>query len=137
MQFTAAQRSFLDEPRVCVLSTLRPDGAPHSAPMWYVVDGDHLLMVTGVGSQKLRNVERDPRVGVVIDRRRRPYYAVMIEGRAAADDMPAGEVRVRFADRYLEPEDAPAYLESRRELPGAVLRIVPKRVLEYGSPPGD
>ena len=136
MPFTSAQRTFLDDPWVCVLSTVGPGGEPHSAPMWYVRDGGDLLIVTGLGSQKQRNLERDTRVGVVVDRRQRPYYAVMIQGRAVPDAATIAEVRSRLAGRYLPAEDVAAFLSSRRDIPGAVFRIVPETVLEYGTPPG-
>jgi len=134
MQFTPTQRLFLDEVWVCVLSTLGPNGAPHSAPMWYVRDGDELLIITGVQSQKHRNMDRDDRVGVVIDRRERPYRAVMIQGRAIPDATTAAALRARLAERYLSSDDAAAFLESRRDIPGAVFRISPDSIQEYGTP---
>jgi len=133
MLFTSVQRTFLDEPWVCVLSTLGPGGAPHSAPMWYVRDGDDLLIVTGLGSQKQRNLERDSRLGIVVDRRDRPYYALMIQGRARPDATAAAEVRSRLAGRYLPADSAVAFLESQRDTPGAVFRIVAETVCEYGT----
>jgi PPOX class probable F420-dependent enzyme len=54
-------RSFLAEPRTAVLSTLEHDGAPHAAAMWFVHDGDDLLMWTYAKSQKAVNLRRDAR----------------------------------------------------------------------------
>lgn len=103
--------------------------------MWYVADGNDMLIVTGAGSQKRHNMDRDPRVGVVVDRRRRPYYALMIEGRAEPDETAVAELRARIASRYLPTKDVAAYLESRRDRPTVAFRIVPGKVLEYGAPP--
>ncbi len=103
--------------------------------MWYVRDEDDLLIVTGLGSQKHRNLERDARVGVVVDRRQRPYFALMIQGRAVADPMEVAELRSRFADRYLSADEAETFLESRRGVPGAVYRIVAEAIREYGTLP--
>lgn len=135
MPLTPTQRSFLEQSHVCVLSTIGKDGAPHSAPMWYALDGEDILMVTGVGSQKRRNMERDPRVAVVVDGRVRPYFAVMVRGTASLDPMPAGDLREVLAGRYLDPESAASFLAGRREIPGAVFRITPGSIAEYGTPP--
>jgi len=136
MAFTPAQRAFVEESHLCVLSTVGADGAPHSAPMWYSIDGDDILMVSGVGSQKLRNIERDPRVAVVVDGRVRPYFALMIRGTATPDPMAAGDLRQILAGRYLDSKSAAAFVTSRRDAPGAVFRIIAERIAEYGTPPG-
>jgi PPOX class probable F420-dependent enzyme len=135
MEFTSAQRAFLDRPQIAVLSTLGPDGAPHAAAMWYVSDDDRLLMLTGESSQKRRNMERDPRVAVVVDHRARPYYALTIRGRARLDPIAASVVREQFAVRYLSPDKRAEYLASRRDVPGVVFAINADRVLEYGTAP--
>jgi PPOX class probable F420-dependent enzyme len=54
-------RTFLDEPRTAVLSTLERDGWPHAAAMWFVLEEDRILMWTYAKSQKAVNLRRDPR----------------------------------------------------------------------------
>jgi len=46
------------------LCTTRPDGRPHAAPVWAVWDDDRLVLSTGRGSVKGRDIARDPRVAV-------------------------------------------------------------------------
>ncbi len=135
MEFSAAQRQFLDRPSVAVLSTIGPDGEPHSAAMWFLRDDDRLLMITGAGSQKQRNIDRDPRVAVVVDHRNRPYYAITVRGSAQADPTPLAEVRTALAQRYLAGDARQKYLDTRLNLPGALFSIHPDRILEYGEPP--
>ena len=135
MEFTAAQRQFLDRPSVAVLSTVGPDGEPHTAAMWFLRDDDRLLMVTGAGSQKQRNMERDPRVAVVVDQRNQPYYALTIRGHSRVDPMPLAAVRTSLAERYLVGDARKKYLDTRLHLPGALFAIEPERILEYGEPP--
>lgn len=135
MTVSDAQHAFLARPQVAVLSTLGPDGAPHAAAMWYALDGDRILILTGESSQKRRNMDRDPRVALIVDQRERPYYALTIRGRATLDPMPASAVRQQFADRYLSGDQRDEYLRDRLHLPGAVFGITIDRVLEYGTPP--
>ena len=135
MEFTTAQRRFLDRPSVAILSTVGPDGEPHAAAMWFLRDDDRLLMLTGAGSQKQRNMERDPRVAVVVDHRDQPYYALTIRGHSRVDPMPLAAVRTSLAERYLVGDRRKQYLDTRLHLPGALFAIEPERTLEYGDLP--
>src|SRR3954451_15942651 len=49
-------------PSPCFLATLMPDGAPQMTQTWVDTDGTHVLVNTVDGHQKVRNIERDPRV---------------------------------------------------------------------------
>jgi len=51
---------------VVVLATVSPSGAPLAMPMWFVNDSELLAMVSIDGLAKVRNLEHDPRVGVVV-----------------------------------------------------------------------
>lgn len=64
-----------------VITTLLPDGTPHSNVMWVDTDGEHILMNTEIHRRKFRNVQADPRVTVVIIREGDPYHWVEVRGR--------------------------------------------------------
>ena len=53
--------AFLDEQRTVIVATNGRDGWPHLMPLWYLVRGGELWSWTYARSQKVRNVERDPR----------------------------------------------------------------------------
>ena len=57
----------LDEVRTATLATIGPDGRPHLAAMWFVAQGIDVLLWTYASSQKARNLERDPRAGVLAE----------------------------------------------------------------------
>src|SRR3972149_9758734 len=52
---------FLDEERVLTCATVGPTGRPHLMPLWYVRDGLTLVAWTYGASQKVKNLEREPR----------------------------------------------------------------------------
>ena len=54
----------LRRPSPCFLSTLMPDGSPQMTQTWVDTDGHDVLINTVRGHQKVRNVERDPRVAL-------------------------------------------------------------------------
>jgi len=60
-------RSFLDEQRVAVIASNGPDGWPHLMPLWYVLRDDEVWSWTYAASQKVKNMERDPRVTVQVE----------------------------------------------------------------------
>jgi PPOX class probable F420-dependent enzyme len=49
------------------LTTLRSDGSPHTTPVWFVLDGAVLSVVTGESNAKTRNLRGDPRVSVAFE----------------------------------------------------------------------
>ena len=74
--------AFLDEERVMTCATQGPRGFPHLMPLWYVVRDGRLWAWTFAKSQKVRNLERDPRATVQIEAGRDQYHllrGVMLE----------------------------------------------------------
>ncbi|MDQ1746437.1 MAG: hypothetical protein QOD07_700 [Frankiaceae bacterium] len=63
----AEQAAMLDAARTAILVTIGPDGVPDPTAMWFVVVDARIVMRTYAKSQKVRNVERDPRVAVLVE----------------------------------------------------------------------
>lgn len=57
---------FLTSERTCRVATSSPDG-PHNTPLWFVWDGEAMWFTSLVRSQRWTDMERDPRVAVVVD----------------------------------------------------------------------
>ena len=100
---------FLDEAHVAHLVTLRPNGKPHVAPVWYVWDGSKAVVMAGQDAIKVNNVRRNPAVSLSIAAAQRPYHYVIIEGLATVtrDDLDR-QVR-RICVRYDGPERGDAF----------------------------
>ncbi len=74
-------RAFLAEgTRTGKVATSRADGSPHVAPIWFVLDGDDIVFMTGAGTAKGKALLRDPRVALVVDLEEQPYGFVLVEG---------------------------------------------------------
>jgi len=59
---------FLGAARTMILCSNGRDGAPHPMPMWFGVEPDGtVVMTTFTKSQKIRNLERDPRVSLLVE----------------------------------------------------------------------
>ncbi len=68
--------------RTGVLATVRKDGRPHAAPIWFTLDGDDVLFTTGAETVKGRNLRRTGRALMVVDESTPPFDFVTVEGPA-------------------------------------------------------
>ncbi|HEX3623447.1 MAG TPA: PPOX class F420-dependent oxidoreductase [Acidimicrobiales bacterium] len=128
-------RAFLTEPaRTAKLATVRADGRPHVAPIWFVLDGDTVVFTTGATTVKGRSILADPRVALCVDDDRPPFSFVLIEGRAevVVDDPDALLLwATRLGARYMGADQAEAY-GRRNAVPGELLvRVSPTRVVAH------
>ncbi|HEU5002050.1 MAG TPA: PPOX class F420-dependent oxidoreductase [Actinomycetota bacterium] len=129
----AEWRAFLTEgTRTGKLATVRTDGRPHVAPVWFVLDDDGtVVFTTWHASVKGRTLLRDPRVAMSVDDQAPPYSYVIIEGTATIsrdlDDL--GAWATRIARRYMGDDLAESY-GARNAVPGELLvRIHPTHVI--------
>ena len=126
----AERDQFLKEPNVAVLATVGPAGA-HAVPIWYLYEQGVFLMSTGRGSQKHRDLERNPNVTLVVDRRTLPYYAVMARGTAEVGPQLSDEERLRMYVRYLGEEMGRAYVARGSGDDSVSIRLRPRKFIEY------
>ena len=73
--------------RTAKVATVPPDGRPHVAPVWFILDSDKLVFMTGKDTVKGKNILRDSRVMLSIDDERPPFAFVLIEGAAVASEL--------------------------------------------------
>lgn len=60
--------AFLDGAQTIIINSIGPDGVPHPMPMWFSVEDDGaIVMSTFRKSQKIKNLERDPRVSLLAE----------------------------------------------------------------------
>ncbi|MFC1401604.1 MULTISPECIES: pyridoxamine 5'-phosphate oxidase family protein [Streptacidiphilus] len=68
VMMAADQRdAFLRGQRTCRVATVSADGRPHVTPLWFVWDGSALWLYSITRSRRWGELERDPRVAVVVD----------------------------------------------------------------------
>ncbi len=113
--------------RTAKLATVRPDGRPHVAPVWFDLEGDELVFMTGRDSVKGKNILGDARVMLSVDDEHPPFAFVLIEGSAAASELSPAELlpwSTRIAKRYMGAEQAEAF-GKRNAVEGELLVRVP------------
>jgi PPOX class probable F420-dependent enzyme len=94
-------RRFLEKPNFAVLATESTSGRPQATPVWFVQNGDVIVINTSAGRKKLHNVEANPRVALAIVDRDNPYQYVQIQGRVVKLDRDNGARDIdRLSQRY-------------------------------------
>ena len=126
------RRAFLQwGTRTGMLATTRPDGRPHVAPVWFVLESDDLVFTTGANTVKGRSLRRDGRVCLAVDDPTPPFAFVMIEGVASISTEPDAllDYATRIGRRYMGDERAEEY-GRRNGVPGELLvRVAPTRIV--------
>src|SRR5438034_8908481 len=81
-------RSFLSfGTRTAKLASRRPDGRPHVAPIWFVLDANDLVFTTHSDSVKGKNLRHDPRVMLAVDDEQPPFGYVIGDDSANVRDI--------------------------------------------------
>jgi PPOX class probable F420-dependent enzyme len=129
-ELTPVQLKHVEKPYIATLATVRKDGSPHTAPVWYRYVGGAFLVLTERSSRKARNIARDPRVELCVDdRQKAPYHTVIVRGRASIEPYPGDEWRLGLAVHYLGEENGRRYVEGTAVGEDEVLlRIVPEQI---------
>jgi nitroimidazol reductase NimA-like FMN-containing flavoprotein (pyridoxamine 5'-phosphate oxidase superfamily) len=111
------------------ISTTRPDGRPHSVPVWYWWDGEHIYFAAG--GQKAKNIASQPEV---IIHGGDGDDALILEGTAALVNDSAERERVNqaYMQKYVDPHSG-----ARAEIHDgdSLYRVDVRRVMiwEYGT----
>jgi PPOX class probable F420-dependent enzyme len=75
-------RAFLATPRFATIATVGPDGAPHQAVIWYMLDGDDLIINSRPERRWPRNLAADPRISMAIYELEQPEHWFGLKGQA-------------------------------------------------------
>ncbi len=132
-------RSFMSHgTRTAKVASVMKDGQPHVMPVWFVLDGEQIVFTTGANTVKGRNLQRDPRIALVVEDDEPPFAFVHVRGRVTIhEDL---DELLRFAtaigSRYMGEARA-AEFGQRNAVAGELLvRVIPERIIAYAGVAG-
>lgn len=129
-RLSAAERAFLENPFVGVVTDLRPDGSPHCTVVWVDVDdGGGVSFNTAWPRAKPRYLSSDPRVSLTVVDPADPYRWISIDGTATLVDEGANDQIDRLAKKYVGLESYPWH---KPEETRVSVRIAPTRIESRG-----
>jgi PPOX class probable F420-dependent enzyme len=130
------QEDFLAQALVARVATVRPDGRPHVAPVWFLWEGRSIYVWTIAGFVRTKNLRRNPACAVTIDVTEGGlrYKGIILEGNAELIDEPefARDMAARICTKYLGSDGAQAP-STQRMMNGAnvIIRLTPSKVLTW------
>jgi PPOX class probable F420-dependent enzyme len=134
--------SFLAKSQTMIICSINKDGTPHPMPMWYGVEPDgSIVMTTFTKSQKIRNIERDPRVSLLVESGGAVYgnlKGVVLYGRAELirDTERVVDILTRVSTKTLDDPDDKTREGVRNAVRGTApkrtgIRIRPERIVSW------
>lgn len=132
-------REFLEQARTVILCTIGPDGVPDPVGMWFVIINGEIWMRTYARSQKALNIERDPRVSILVETgdSYTQLRGVQVSGRMdiSRDESLICSIAAGLLVKYegLAPEHVAAAEEAYRTKAAkqVALRLVPDRTVSW------
>jgi PPOX class probable F420-dependent enzyme len=133
------QRKLLESERVVVVSSIGVRGWPHSMPLWYVPRDTDIWIYTYTKSQKVKNLERDPRATLLVETGHEygELRGVEIEAEAEihrdADTVydVAQELTVRYSDDISSVEGDVAEALKAQARKRVAVRFEPRRIASW------
>ncbi|TKK90897.1 PPOX class F420-dependent oxidoreductase [Herbidospora galbida] len=121
-------RSLFDGANFATVSSVNPDGSPQASVVWVRTDGDAILFSTVKGRRKHRNMERDPRVSILIVDPADPYVYAEVRGSVTLFDDPHGDLIQELSHKYA----GKPFVEGSPDNERVIVRIAPEKVYLRG-----
>jgi PPOX class probable F420-dependent enzyme len=100
-------RELLEQPNYATVSTINPDDSIHATVIWADTENGSVAINSAIGRKWPANLQRDPRVTLVIQEKDNPYNFVEIRGTATATTEGADEHINRLAKKYIGQDEYP------------------------------
>lgn len=125
-----AAKRWLDEPTFVSLATVNRDGSPQSTVHWVARDGDDILLSTVRGRRHANNVERDPRVSVLLIAPDDSYKYLEVRGTATVTEEGGRELIDDLMEKY---HGRRPYPWDKPDAVRLVVRVPPDHVVDRGA----
>jgi PPOX class probable F420-dependent enzyme len=122
--------ALLRRPSTCYIATLMADGSPQMTQTWVDTDGEHVIINSVQGYVKIRNIERDPRVAVVISEPDNPTRYFQVRGRVVEVTTDGATDHIEMLAQKYTGKPYPWY--GGRDQVRVIIVIEPKKVSSMG-----
>jgi PPOX class probable F420-dependent enzyme len=122
-----AMRAVLSQPLIARLGVIDADGYPHTVPLWFLLDGDDILITSFRDTRKVDHLRRNPRASLVVGGDALQWEGYMIKGEVTIEDDPGHAFMRRITHVYEPHDEAEAHLAEWTQQPAVMLRLKPRK----------
>jgi len=132
-QFTREVLRQLREEPVIWLATVRRDGQPQVVPVWFLWDGQDILIYSLPQSQKVRNITHNPRVSLHFNSDPWAEHVTRLDGWAEiVPDAPPAHENAAYLEKYREGiADLGLTAEQFASEYRTLIRVHPERLIHW------
>ena len=128
--FDEPARQTLEQPVVARVSTITPDGYPHTTPVWFILAGDDIVIFGNRNTRKMKNIQNNPKGSLAIGGDEAGTPAYLVVGDFTIEDDPDHAWAEKITRHYESPEKADEWLKEWQDLDFVILRLTPRRVIK-------
>jgi len=124
------RKQFLETHRLAILGVERKDAPPHLSPVYYVLDGDDLLVSVTKTRAKTTLIRKSGRLSLCVLGEQFPFPYLRVEGRGDIEADGAVEVMIRMGEKMtgapIADSARPGIEERATREQRVVLRVTPE-----------
>ena len=125
---------YLARPLLADLATVKADGSPHVAPVWFQYQNGQIRIVTQTNSVKSRNIQHEPRVSLSVAIHERPYKYVLVNGTAELSKEGIPELTRALAIHYQGGQEGNEYADRVLvEMDFYLITITPTKIISWNG----
>jgi nitroimidazol reductase NimA-like FMN-containing flavoprotein (pyridoxamine 5'-phosphate oxidase superfamily) len=127
---TSPIRDFLQKPLLARMSTVGADGYPHTVPVWFMLDGDDLVVISVRKTAKLGHIKANPKGALQIGGDSNDGGGYLLKGEFSIEEDPNDVWMNKLIYRYESGEQAAKDSKEWAELDIIVVRMKVNTVLK-------
>ena len=126
----SAVREFLQKPLLARMSTIDPDGWPHTVPVWFMLDGDDVVVISVRKTAKIGHIQANPKGALQIGGDSNDGGGYLLRGTFSIEEDPDDVWMNKLIYRYESGEQADKDAKEWADLDIIVIRMKVERVLK-------
>ena len=125
---------YLAQPLLADLATVKADGSPHVAPVWFQYQNGQIRIIAQTKSVKTRNIQHEPRVSLSVAIHERPYKYVIVNGTAELSKEGIPELTRALAIHYQGGKEGNEYADRLLvEMDFYLITITPTKIISWNG----
>src|ERR1700694_2332030 len=127
---TDSLREFLKKPLIARMSTIDSNGYPHTVPVWFMLDGDDLVVISERKTRKTQHILANPKGAIEIGGDPADGAGYLFKGKYVVEEDPDDFWLKKITNYYEQGEQAEKDIATWEKLDMVLLRLTPEKVIK-------